>query len=95
MKLPPDERLDDDAAPDLLEELATASRSGKLVDLLRGDGMSWGTAEELQWPESVSRLRAILSDHITSTDSPGGECADTRRGAGKVLEFRRKEDRGS
>ena len=95
MKLPPDDRFDADAAADLLEELATALRSGNLVGLLKGDGMTWGTAEELQWPESVSKLKAILTDHITSADLPGGECVDTRRETGKVLTFRRKENCGS
>jgi hypothetical protein len=44
-------------------------RAGRLVPLLKGVGLNRSTIEELLRPESLSALRAILTDHLFP--SPG------------------------
>jgi len=43
-------------------------RSGRLVRLLKGEGLSKSTVEELLRPESLLALRGILTDRLSGTE---------------------------
>jgi len=64
MKPPPTDDIDPAATAGLLNELSVAVRSGRLVRLLKGEGLNRTTVEELLRPESRSALKAILTDHL-------------------------------
>ncbi len=51
-----------------LDELSRAVRSGRLVRLLKGEGLSKNTVEELLRPESLLALQGILTDHLFGTE---------------------------
>ena len=51
-----------------LDELSRAVRAGRLVTLLKGDGLNKSTVEELLRPGSLSALKAILNDHLFSSE---------------------------
>lgn len=51
-----------------LDEVSRAVRSGRLVRLLKGEGLSKNTVEELLRPESLLALRGILTDHLFGTE---------------------------
>jgi hypothetical protein len=101
MKLPPGDDIDTIAIPGLLEELSSALRAGRLAGLLKGKGLTRSTIEELLLPESASRLKAMLTDHLSpewgrgtgngrltsdEDDSEDGPADDSCRG-GKVLVY--------
>ena len=65
MKPPPGDDIDTSAATGLLDELSLAVRDGRLVRLLKGEGLSKRTVEELLRPESALKLKAILTDHLS------------------------------
>ena len=83
MKPPPSDDVEAcDSGP--LGELYSAVRSGDLVGVLRGEGLTRGTIDQLLRPENAPGLRSILTDHLSSAKRepcPGG----------KVLTFRRKK----
>jgi hypothetical protein len=65
MKSPPREDVDTGVAgAGLLDELSVAVRAGRLVALLKGEGLNQGTVDELLRPESIEALQAILTDHL-------------------------------
>ena len=51
-----------------LDEVSRAVRSGRLVRLLKSEGLSKNTVEELLRPESLLALRGILTDHLFGTE---------------------------
>jgi hypothetical protein len=59
---PPGDDFDAAATADLLEELASAVRSGRLAEILEGEGLTKTTIEELLWLDGTTRLKAILPD---------------------------------
>jgi hypothetical protein len=67
MKPPPTHDFDIDEVAGRLDELSRVVRSGRLVRLLKGEGLSRNTVEELLRPESLSALRGILIDHLFGT----------------------------
>lgn len=67
MKPPRGDDLDTGAVAGRLDELSQAVRAGRLVTLLRGEGLSRSTVEELLRPESLSALKGILTDHLFET----------------------------
>lgn len=83
-----------------LEEISSALETGRLVELLRGKGLSKDTVRELLMPDSATNLRAILT-HSMSSRQRNGECragGEADRGpseGGKVLAFKSKESPGS
>ena len=96
MKPPRKIRLDTATAEDPLEMLISAIRAGRLVALLRGEGLTRGTVEELFRPESAAKLRAILNERVFSVcedrnAGPGCRRRQARPGGGKVLAFKGKE----
>ena len=107
MKQPPGEELDAIAATESLERLAAAVREGRLVGLLKGEGLSRETIAELLRPESRSRLKSILNDHMfpeTNHHARGDRCdiravssgngfVDRQCQSGKLLAFRRRRRR--
>ena len=68
MKPPPRHDLHAGAVAGRLDELSRAVRSGRLVRLLKGEGLSKNTVEELLRPESLLALREILTDHLFGTE---------------------------
>jgi hypothetical protein len=68
MKPPPRDDLDTGAVAGPLDELSRAVRSGRLVPLLKGEGLDRNTVEELLRPESLLALRRILTDHLFGTE---------------------------
>jgi hypothetical protein len=105
MKPPPRDDIDTNSAAGLLEELSLAVRSGKLVALLKGKGLTRSTIEELLRPESALTLKAILTDQLfpewdrvaheglrnRGEDDPGRGTADSPRRGGKLLVYQKKE----
>jgi hypothetical protein len=65
MEPPPVDDIDTSAAAGLLDELSLAVRDGRLVRLLKGEGLTKRTVEELLRPESALKLKAILIDHLS------------------------------
>jgi hypothetical protein len=65
MEPPPVDDIDTGAAAGPLDELSRAVREGRLVRLLKGEGLTKGTVEELLRPESALKLKAILADHLS------------------------------
>ncbi len=57
--------LDTSAAAGPLDDLSLAVKEGRLVRLLKGEGLNKGTVEELLRPESALKLKAILTDHLS------------------------------
>ena len=51
-----------------LDDVSRAVRSGRLVRLLKGEGLSKDTVEELLRPESLLALRGILTDRLSGTE---------------------------
>jgi hypothetical protein len=65
MKSPPSDDIDTSgAAAGLLDELSLAGRAGRLMTLLKGEGLNRSTVDELLRPEGLSALKAILTDHL-------------------------------
>jgi hypothetical protein len=63
---------------------------GRLVALLRGEGLTKSTLQELLRPESVAKLRGILTDRSVperEDHNPG----PIQPGEGKVLVFKARE----
>lgn len=85
MKPPPRDVIDMRAAAGRLDELSAALRAGRLAGLLKGEGLTRATIDELLRPESASRLKAILTDHL----SPEWD-----RGVGKIHRSREEHDSG-
>ena len=52
----------------LLRDLSAVVRAGRLVSLLKGDGLNRDTVEELLRPESRVALRSILFDRLFQED---------------------------
>jgi hypothetical protein len=80
------------AAEDPLAVLISAAKAGRLVALLRGEGLTEHTVRELLMPESAERLRAYLNEGVFSvrdTPNPSPESQPTRfrHGGGNVLVF--------
>jgi len=74
MKTPPRADLDHGAPAARLDEISRAVRARRLVPLLKGEGLTRSTVEELLRPESLWALKAILSDHLfPSPDAPPAE----------------------
>ena len=72
----------------------------RLVDLLRGKGLTKDTLRELLMPDAATNLRAILTHSVASTQRSrdgriGSEADRVPSEAGKVLAFRSKESPGS
>ena len=67
MKPSPRQDLDAGAVAGRLDELSRVVRAGRLVSLLKGEGLSKNTVEELLRPESLLALRGILTDHLSGT----------------------------
>jgi hypothetical protein len=79
-----------------LLEVSTALAAGRLASLLRGDGLTRETVEELLRPESAAALRSILTDHLgaprgTKGPAPGRHSPP---GGGKLLAFKAREGVG-
>jgi hypothetical protein len=68
MKPPPRHDLHTGAVAGRLDELSRVVRSGRLVRLLKGEGLSRNTVDELLRPESLLALRGILTDHLFRTE---------------------------
>ncbi|UCF47474.1 MAG: hypothetical protein JSU89_09885 [Myxococcales bacterium] len=68
MKQAPSDELDTGAVAGRLDELSRVVRSGRLVRLLKGEGLSKSTVEELLRPESLLALRGILTDRLSGTE---------------------------
>lgn len=68
MKPPPRHDLHTGMGAGRLDELSRVVRSGRLVRLLKGDGLSRNTVEELLRPESILALRGILTDCLFGTE---------------------------
>jgi len=79
MKPPAKDDLDPGTRAAPLGELSLAFRSGRLVELLKGDGLDRSTVEELLSPESLEVLKTILDDHLFSGSGPAD--GSDRRGA--------------
>jgi len=84
------------AAGDPLASLLSEFRAGRLVALLRGEGLSKSTVQELLQPESAAKLRAILTERVFSeredrNPGPDSQPVRCRPEHGKVLAFRAKE----
>ena len=68
MKPPARHDLHTGAVAGRLDELSGVVRSGRLVRLLKGEGLSKNTVEELLRPESLLALRGILTDRLFGTE---------------------------
>ena len=89
MKPPRRVNVDTAAAEDLLGSLISEFKAGRLVTLLRGEGLTWSTVQELMRPESAAKLQAILTERVSSRREdrdPGPESQPC-----KVLVFKAKE----
>lgn len=84
---PPIERPDDSPCAEV-EETSWVPRTGRLVELLQGKGLTTETVRELLLPESATRLRTILTHHLSAQRTDRGPGA--RREPGKVLAYRTK-----
>ena len=71
MKPPRPDDVDPGATAGPLNDLSLAVRSGRLVRLLKGEGLNRSTVEELLRPESLTALRAILTDDLLSASERG------------------------
>ncbi len=68
----------------------SAIEVGRLVALLRGEGLSESTLQELLRPESATKLRGMLTDHpfpVLEEQNPG----PVRPESGKLLAFDARE----
>ena len=84
------------AAPSLLEELTAALRSGRLVEVLTGNGLARSSVDALLRPESAAELRALLTLHLLTSRLTRGSNSGVRPrrvpcDRGKVLVFKAKE----
>jgi hypothetical protein len=96
MKPPRRIHLDTTASGDPLASLISAVEAGRLVALLKGEGLTRSTVKELLKPESAERLRSILNRQVftgreTFNAVPGIRPGGLRSGDGKVLVFKAKE----
>lgn len=96
MKPPRRVKVDAAAAEDPLALLISEFKAGRLVALLRGEGLTRSTVQELLRPESAAKLQAILTERVFSGHedrNPGSENQPCRfqPGYGKVLVFKAKE----
>jgi hypothetical protein len=80
----------------LLVEVSTALAAGRLVELLRGHGLTKRTIDELLSKESAVTLKSMLTQHLGPL--AGGHDPDSRQesgsfpsGGGRVLAFRARE----
>jgi uncharacterized surface protein with fasciclin (FAS1) repeats len=93
MKPPRPTGSDTTAAESQLVELSTALKAGRLVALLKGEGLTRNTVEELLRPGSAAKLRVILTDHlvtheVTRGPDPGHAPGRFPTKGGKVLVFK-------
>jgi hypothetical protein len=89
MKPPRRVKVGTAASEDPLGSLISAFEAGRLVALLRGEGLTRSTVQELLRPESAAKLRAILTERVFSgreDRDPGPEGQPC-----KVLVFKAKE----
>jgi hypothetical protein len=96
MKPPRRVQVDAAAAEDPLALLISAFKAGRLVALLRGEGLTRSTVQELLRPESAAKLRAILTERVLSgredrNPDPESQPCRSQPGYGKVLVFNAKE----
>jgi hypothetical protein len=77
--------------------LTSAAQTGRLVALLRGEGLSEGTIQELLLPESVAKLQEILDSSAFPAHHgrPEGRPAPFHPERRKVLQFKAKQNLGS
>lgn len=103
----PPRKSDDDRATavDSLKTLFSAFKTGRLVDLLKGNGLTRTTLEELLRPESTAKLKAILTDPVYGEPDGGDrgypiepvkplegtDLAQFQADCGKVLVYKAKE----
>jgi hypothetical protein len=102
MKSLPTDDIQIRATAGLLSELSLAVRAGRLVTLLKGEGLSKSTVEELLRPESASALKTILTDRLfrrpeRGTQEDGRDLEREpgerpRDGSGKDREARRERE---
>jgi hypothetical protein len=95
MKPPRRVKVDTAAADDPLAVLISAFKAGRLVALLRGEGLTRSTVQELLRPESAAKLRAILTEPVFSgredrDPRPENQPRRFQPGYGKVLVFKAK-----
>lgn len=96
MKPPHEIRVVTSRTADPLAPLRSTVKTGGLVALLRGEGLTRSTVEDLLRPESTAQLRSMLHMHLypggksinSESESPSDRCD---RIGGKLLFFRGKE----
>ena len=76
--------------------LISAAKTGRLVALLRGEGLSECAVEELLRPESAATLRAVLAERLYASrddhdPSAESQTARLQSAGGKVLAFKARE----
>jgi len=71
MKPPLSDDSDPGASTGPLDALSLATRSARLVRLLKGEGLNRSTVEELLRPESLAVLKAVLTDRPFSGSEHG------------------------
>lgn len=59
------------AATDSFDTLISAFKAGKLVELLKGNGLTRATLEELLRPESAVKLKALLTKQVFAGGDDG------------------------
>jgi hypothetical protein len=96
MKKPRKVKVDPACAEAPLASLITAAKAGRLVALLRDEGLTGSAIQELLRPESAAKLRAVLNESVFSardgrTASPESQPARLQPRAGKVLVFKARE----
>lgn len=84
------------AAEDPLALLISAVHESRLVSLLRGEGLTRSTVQELLRPESAVKLRAILTERVFAEREDRDPDPESQPGRfqpedGKVLAFKAKE----
>lgn len=89
-------QVDAAAAEDPLALLISAFKAGTLVALLRGEGLTRSTVQELLRPESAAKLQAILTERVFSgredrDPDPESQPCRFQPGYGKVLVFKARE----
>jgi hypothetical protein len=94
MRPPRPNGSDTGAAESLLVELSTALKAGRLVELLRGKGLTRHTIEELMRPESAAKLKVMMTDNLFTTEAthgPGHAPGPIPSEGGKVLVFKARK----
>jgi hypothetical protein len=99
MKPPHQIRVVTFRSADPLALLRSAVKAGGLVALLRGEGLTRSTVEELLRPDSAAQLRSMLHMHVFPAEKainpdPEGPSDRCNPVGGKLLVFKRKERSG-